>query len=206
MTIPNPITIPDLDSAGPIDPVNDYVIVRQGLADFKATIQQISNPAIDLNDPLPTGLLATDLFLVSRQNPDNSFSNYRGSVAQVSFLPGTVMWFWSASAPLGWSIATGLEDTLLAVKSNSGTYATAGSLQGTWQQADHTLTLPQIPPHTHATRVVQGQGSAQTVRQGNTPTTLDFVSTNSAGGGLPHNHGLTWRPQAAVGLLCRKNP
>jgi hypothetical protein len=133
--------------------------------------------------------------------------NYQIRYDQVSFPTGTKMWFYhnAASEIPGWSLVTA-GDSLLAVKGGS-TYVSGGAEAGVWQQNDHTLTLDQIPAHTHSYKVYTADSSgnlslktASTNRSSN-----NTVNTNSSGGGLGHNHGSTWRPKANVGIICQKN-
>lgn len=54
----------------------------------------------------------------------------------------------------------------------------------------NTLTVPQIPPHTHIYRTGSGEATVLSGRAANAqnPTVAQVLSTESAGGGLPHNN------------------
>lgn len=208
MTTP---TIPDLPVATLVND-SDQLLVRQpagGLGtDKSCTAQQIRNLNLSGLAGLPTGTPnANDLMLIAR-----SGTNYQITFQNVGFIQGTKMWFYhnaagSSSELPGWSIfANG--DTLLAVKGGS-TYTVGGSQQGTWQQVGVSLSISQIPAHTH--RVPAGKESAgSAVNPGYARRSRDIdvnttITTGTAGSGQPHNHGDTWRPRASVGIICQKN-
>lgn len=134
---------------------------------------------------------------------------------------GSSMWFYQDVSPVGWSLIAAA-DSLLAVKGGANAYNVAGGNNaGTWVQpnhlhttADHQLTKAEMPAHTHdrpdryTWRVEGGQGGLYF-----SPYATNTVPTSSTGGGDVHNHGntldsgtpSTWRPQAYVGILARKD-
>jgi len=69
----------------------------------------------------------------------------------------TKCFFLQDTAPAGWTIETGCDDALLAVKGGSDAYNVAGGskLKGTWTQDNHVHTGPSHvhtgPSHTHTT-------------------------------------------------------
>jgi len=69
------------------------------------------------------------------------------------FASGTKMYFYSDTAPTGWTIDSGVADVLLAVKGGSNAYNTSGgATAGTWTQPGHTHSTP---AHTHPGHVHQ---------------------------------------------------
>jgi hypothetical protein len=69
---------------------------------------------------------------------------------------GTPMYFYTNTAPTGWTIDAAVADVCLAVKGGSNAYNTVGgSLAGTWTQPNHSHTGPSHthtgPSHTHTT-------------------------------------------------------
>ena len=116
-----------------------------------------------------------------------------------------MMWFYENTAPTGWTIATDLSasDAIVAVKGGSNDYnVNGGNVAGSWLTATHTLTEAEMAPHTHTYTGRAGTSiaitSVSSVRSGSNTT-----STGSVGGGGSHNHGNTYRPYAAIGLLAQ---
>ncbi len=119
--------------------------------------------------------------------------------AALGYLPapqGTKMLFGQTAAPTGWTKSTDYNEHALRVV--SGTASSGGtvdfstafaskSVNGT--VGDTTLTIDQIPAHTHTTDSSQGvYGAGASPTTGASPTD---GATGSAGGGLPHNHSFT---------------
>jgi len=129
-----------------------------------------------------------------------------GGSSSSAFNAGTRMWFFQNSAPTGWSVVSGLVDVLLAVKGGSNNYnVLGGNTAGTWTQAGHTLTTAEIPAHSH-TLAYRSANYVSTA-----PGYLGYLnvgaasSTGTTGGGGSHNHGSSYRPKAAVGIVCQKS-
>lgn len=209
MTIP-PITIPDLDPAGPIDRVNDLVILHQGFNDRKATLEQITAIQLSQYPSIPEPLVGSDVFLVGRYN-GSGYTNYLATVPLVTFVRGTQMWFYMNTTPLGWTAIASTGDRLLAVKGGAK-YVTGATTTSTddWQQLDHTLTINEMPEHQHGIRgshssTSSGDNNTQLARYAKTSQEGKSIKTTDVGGGLGHNHGADWRPSAAVGVLGRKS-
>lgn len=124
------------------------------------------------------------------------------------FPAGTKLWFYQDTAPTGWTIDASVADSVIAVKGGTQAYnVSGGNLAGTWQQAGHTLTINEIPSHSH----VLNMHNEWSVRQNNKGPYLrpgkdgSPITSDAIGGGQAHNHGNTWRPYAAVGIICTKN-
>lgn len=207
MSLP-PITIPDLDPAGPIDRVNDLLLLRQGLNDKKVTVQQIANLDLSLYSTLPLPIVATDKLLIGRNNGSGGYTNYLADPRTIGFLPGVTMWFYANTAPLYWQVDSSLSDRVLAVKGGSQAYTNFGT-GGTWTQPSHTLTVTEMPSHSHA---IDGMDSGKTsetrVGRGGTlsnPNLFTYpagTAIKNTGGGAAHNHGSSYRPRAAIGICC----
>lgn len=122
-----------------------------------------------------------------------------------SLIPqGTVMLFVQASAPTGWTKITTYHDKLLRVVNSSG----AGT-GGTWNISgftidNHTLTVDEIPAHTHG----GAPGEAQGAGGGSAYYNRNGV-TESTGGGQGHSHGFTatgtWRPEYVNCIFASKD-
>jgi len=121
------------------------------------------------------------------------------------FASGRKVWIYENTAPTGWSYYSSVTDKVIAVKGGSQTYnVNGGNTGGQWTQPNHTLTINEIPAHTHTVTQVQGSGTPDWTSDGNA---LGAPSTNSGstGGSQAHNHGTTWRPYAAVGIIIEKS-
>jgi hypothetical protein len=90
------------------------------------------------------------------EDMDTELHNARGGEATLDarldilttgIIAGVKMWFYANAAPTGWTIISGLTDTLLSVKGGA-TYTTGatGSAVGSWTQAGHVHTMG---THTH---------------------------------------------------------
>lgn len=169
MSLP-PITIPDLDPAGPVDPANDLLLIRQGLNDKKITAGNLNNPILGVIAPLPDNIVASDVFLIGRNTGGGNYQNYTTPAFNVTFPSGTRCWFHQAIAPLGWTIDTGFGDRVMVTSGGaSGTpYDVAGgTAAGTWQQGDvsgipgNGLNVTQIPNHRHYSFPGQTQSNSK---------------------------------------------
>lgn len=202
-----PVTIPDLDPAGPIDPANDLLLIRQGLNDRKVAAGLLSNPSLDSLDFLPGQLVASDVLLIGRNN-GVSYDNYIMPPQYLGFLNGTRMWFYQGTAPLGWTLIPNTGDRLLAVSDSFLKYngVNAPNQTGDWQQAGHVLTKGEMPVHSHNIIVADDSGTSNiTVSKGRTANAGSYRATTAEGSSQAHNHGFTWRPLANVGILCVKD-
>lgn len=208
-----PITLPALDPAGPVDPDNDLLLIRQGLNDRKIPAGQIGNLRLGDLTMLPNSLLASDVILVGRSNI-GGYDNFIMPPQYLGFLNGTSAWFYQATAPLGWTITPNSGDRVLACSDSVNKYnsTNAPGQTGTWQQPGHTLTINQIPSHSHSALARDsGQSSITRLGRGSTSSTpqnftfLEGTVIGNTGGGQSHNHGTTWRPLANVGILCQKS-
>lgn len=121
------------------------------------------------------------------------------------YIPTThPMWFYSNVVPTGWTLVAVPGDTLLAIKGGA-IYTTGGVQTGTWSGPPHTLTLAQIPSHSHPITTQTGGGGSGNVSEDSGP--FGLRNTQAVGGGGSHQHDWTaTRPQANVGILCTKNP
>lgn len=147
------------------------------------------------------------------------------------FPSGTKLWFDQNTAPPGWTYDNTRTDRVLAVKGGANAYSVdGGSVAGTWTQPSHTLVTTEIPAHTHVIGndthnhsfggstprygSSGSDGSYGSILYGGSDTVAASVSINNdthnhtcanAGSGGSHNHGTTWRPGAAVGIICAKD-
>jgi hypothetical protein len=142
----------------------------------------------------------------------------------------TKIWVYSNLAEDGWDIDDSITDRVLAIKGGSQAYdANGGTLGGSWQQPSHILTAAENAIHTHSgTTAGRSQNHTHTsafsagsagaspkalgnfgtgttnVTSGNSSQnhTHTYTTTSQSGtGGSAHDHGLVYRPQAAIGTL-----
>ena len=118
---------------------------------------------------------------------------------------GTKMYFYQDTAPTGWTYDSAVVDRVLSVKGGAQAYnANGGTEAGTWTQPGHTLTTDEMPAHTHdytpPTYEGRDNGSYTTARASTVVT-----ASAPAGGGSSHNHGTTYRPYAAIGIIATKD-
>jgi hypothetical protein len=131
---------------------------------------------------------------------------------------GVKMYFYQNTAPAGWTIDGSVADTLLGVKGGTGAYNIAGgSLAGTWSQPGHTHT---VSDHTHSV-VIPGDagwphanivGNGQLAVGRGHAEWVDYMVynrtlTSSSASGVTTSSGVasTYRPYAAVGIICTKS-
>jgi len=120
---------------------------------------------------------------------------------------GEIILFEKDTAVTGYTLLIDKDDMVIYITKGSGAGGEAGATDksgGIWQQPDHTLTIDEIPSHSHQIDLKGGKDSIAAWNPGdpliaasNTSSkeeagaTLDILDT---GGGQPHNHGDTWRP------------
>jgi hypothetical protein len=187
--------------------VNDpsaQVLLRSGLTDYRAAMNLIRS--INLTVPPYTPLasaVANDLMFIQRGS-----GNFSIMFNQVGFLKGTKMWFYG-TAPAGWEIIMGTGNAVCACADGTtpGQYSgiNPGFQGGTWTQSNATLTIDQIPAHSHAVTIYPTLSTVSDLKLGSGKnTSIGTSQTSTVGGGQPHNHGSSWRPFANVGSICIK--
>lgn len=201
------------------------VLMRVGLTDYQVAVNIIRNINLQALQTLPNGTpLTTDLMLVNRIVAGVA-TNYQVTFGSVGFPRGTRMWFYNNLPPApNWSIVPNTGGNLLAAQDSSTTYAgniTAGNFAGDWQQNNATLSIDQIPAHTHSFLVyTSDEKGNRSFKIGSTNrSTSNTVNTNYTGGNAStvhdspvpqqgtngHNHGNSWRPMANVGVIGNKD-
>jgi len=168
---------------------------------------------IDTTTPVATDFWFTSPTEPAESNPGDPWFNTAKKILQIRNAGDTKwlgvmygdsdnkIWMYSNVATDGWLTYGSVVDKVLAVKGGSEAYdALGGTEQGTWTQPGHTLTIDEMPEHIH------GMGRC-CARWGGlnfnaAPGLADVVpDTDPTGGDESHNHGTTYRPEAAVGTL-----
>lgn len=141
---------------------------------------------------------------------DPVFVSVQSSTEQ--FASGVRLLFPQAAAPTGWTQVLTINDRVLRVVSAAG-----GGIGGSWTISgltgtvgSHTLTLNEIPSHSH---VIYDNASGTTTGGG-----TDFVApvgstigTGNSGGGAGHDHSFsgvfdgTWRPSYLNTIFASKD-
>jgi len=204
----SPVDMSDLSDAGPIVDGN-LMLIRQGSTDYKVNVTLVRNINLAALSAIPTPIVS-DLFYMQRGT-----QSYSATFGQIGFAVGVRMWFNNALPPVpNWGLVPNTGNSLCACVDQSGApYGGyngqgGGVNTGTWQQTPWTLTIDQIPTHSHTIPLYEAtssQGSFNRVSNTNRTTSGGTANTGTTGGGGPHNHGNTWRPMANTGTIGIKN-
>ena len=144
----------------------------------------------------------------------NSWASANNAV----FPSGTQMVFYQDTAPPGWTIQDTLNDKLLMVtKGSAAGGRTGGTSSGSWTitggsvtVAGHTLTIAEMPSHTHTYASIMAGGSSSDAPDGS-HNRGGNRTTGATGGGHAHSHGATfshngsWRPAAYNVIIAKKD-
>jgi hypothetical protein len=129
---------------------------------------------------------------------------------------GTVMLFWQAAAPTGWTQVTTHNDKALRVVSGSGGVAggtnSFSSVMAQTVVGNHTLTNAEIASHAHVMGLSDSGYASPTTTASSPSTRMEVASnagsgyvTNGQGGGGAHNHPITMSIQYIDVILASKN-
>lgn len=132
--------------------------------------------------------------------------------ANISFVSGTVMSFFQASAPTGWTQVTAHNDAMLRVVSGagggSGGSASPITNSHAHTTAGHVLTIAEMPAHTHTYTFKSTTGGSSA---GGDPNSINnsTLNTGSAGSNNSHSHGNTgsntWSPKYINMIIASKD-
>jgi hypothetical protein len=153
----------------------------------------------------PVAITVAAQCLVGRKTGGNVTALTQEEAGGLIFAIGTKMYFYQNTAPAGWTYDAAVVDRCLAVKGGTQAYNVNGGNQaGTWTQPDHTITVAEMPIHHHH---YNAPGIGYVVEGGGSYNCGNFAGsdTDSAGSGTAHNHGTTYRPHAAVGIIATKD-
>lgn len=145
-----------------------------------------------------TSAVAGFMSSTDKQNVDN---------LTTAFPTGTKMWFYQSAAPTGWTIVASVGDRLLGVSDASTLYdsASGGSNAGNWTGFTN---------HTHGAGTFAVSGTTGNDSAGSAQGYYNVYNFSLS----PHTHTFaanvtgtsaaettSWRPSAAVGIICTKN-
>lgn len=169
-----------------------YTIATHTIA--RTTISSTSNDD-DVKVNFPTAPIVCVL-------PSPSTTLEQGSIPS-----GTVMLFWQAAAPVGWTLLVTQNDKALRVVSSgggaSGGTNSFSSVMAQTVVGNTTPTIGTTAPHTHTSGLNPAGGS-----QGVFPSCGTYqipFATGSTGGGTAHNHTILMAIQYIDLILCSKN-
>ena len=149
---------------------------------------------------MAAGTVKANLTGASAAPTDSTVQNLASAIFAYGFPTGTKMLFVQTSAPTGWTKDTTHNNKALRIV--SGTAGTGGTVDFTAAFAsqavagtvgDTTLTLNQIPAHTHDVVFTQASdvsAGARLIGAGTSGTNSTFTTT-SKGGGASHTHSFT---------------
>lgn len=176
--------------------------------------QTISTPAGVIY--LPNGTSAASVTVTNGQSVDlvSDGANWRMVATTIglsrigandSFASGTVMPFYQAAAPTGWTQVVTQNDKAMRVVSGAGGGSggtVAFSAITSQNVAGHQLTIAEMPSHTHNYTLTSGTAS-----NGGTqgPFNQSTVATSSTGGDGAHSHGVGFQPSYIDLIIASKN-
>jgi len=186
--------------AGTAQATADQAIVDAGAADANAD-SRVSRAGDVMTGQLK-GLAPSDIDSFTRKD-------YVDSQVAAGGLPaGSVMLFGQANAPTGWVKRTDLDENAIRIMSSGGGgggTVNFSTVFGYTTTGAHTLTIDQIPAHTHN---VVSNAPSNFAGGGNTiPPFVNgpSVATTSAGGGLSHTHNMDMRVKYRDVIMATKS-
>lgn len=114
-----------------------------------------------------------------------------------SFPSGTVMLFYQAAAPTGWTQISNDDNSMLRMVSGSGGGSGGSDSPISYDQSHvhatvgHQLTISEMPAHSHTCDSDGGSTFSSGSRFRREGDNAGTISTNFTGGGASHNHGDT---------------
>ena len=120
------------------------------------------------------------------------------AVSGIEIPAGTIMLFYQAAAPVGWTQIADDGDSLLRMVTGvgGGSGGTDSPILFTYDHihgtADHTLTIAEMPSHRHSINSrSNNDGGNNYVEDAGANETVRSMNTGYQGGGGSHNHGNT---------------
>jgi hypothetical protein len=200
----------------------------QSQIDSKTTSTYVDTEIANLIDSAP-GTLDTLNELAAAMGDDPNHVTTMTDLINGLIPSGSVMMFYQAAAPTGWTQSTVHNDKALRVVNTAGggsggstAFSSAWSNishshgYGTLAAAGHTLTVAEMPAHTHTMTTFTGSfgNTGNGVSYTTQGTNQSSHSTNSTGGGGSHSHSIsgstasdsmTHAPHYVDVIICSRN-
>lgn len=145
----------------------------------------------------------TELFFMDEDGNEVQLTS-GGSIntSSASVPSGTKMWVYADAAPSGWTYESGITDRVLAVKNSaaSGYNTTGGTEVGSWSH-NHSGSAASAGAHTHCAASSGSPCGSYGFGWGNPATTSNGAHSHS----VSVNNNTSFRPYAAVGIICSKD-
>ena len=172
-------------------------------AEFNA-IQTAVNSKADAANASLTGVPTAPTAAAGTNTTQIATTAFVLSNSPSSIPSGSVMLFVQTAAPTGWTKSTTHDNKALRVVSGTassggsvgfttafGTPTVTGSVSLSGTVGATTLTIEQIPSHTHNITLVSGDSGPYIGPNRNNLESTSTVSSGSAGGGQPHDHSFS---------------
>ena len=181
------------------------------MADTTTPNYGLTKPEVGASADTWGGKLNTNMNLIDTQMKTNA-----DAIGGAGVPSGTVMVFYQAAAPTGWTKSTSNNDKALRVVSGNGggtggthalssppslahTHTSAAHVHSVGAHshgnnlsaAAHTLSTAQMPSHNHSVSTNQAYNVNNSIGQGDAAYGNSSATTSSTGGGGSHSHGMS---------------
>lgn len=171
------------------DIVESWLLINHGTdgKHSKIELTSIANPTITAGE---VGIWQTSGVLKTRVGA--------GTVVTFETLPfATQLVFVQAAPPAGWNLNAGLADRVLRVNNTGAGTGGSWTISGLSAQ-NHTLTIGQLPAHTHGLKIATAGVSGGGPGNVKIPIVTASEATESTGNNEGHGHNVladgNWRP------------
>jgi len=199
MSVESGTTIAILDSSWPLS--GDYITEGDNHIRIIKAVLKATFPGAGATG-FSTPITATEAELNYSVGVTSSIQPQLDSLSALSidYIPaGTIMLFYQAAAPVGWTQIANDDNSLLRMVSGAGAGVGGSDSPISWTSTHvhattgHALTISEIPAHTHTIKegTTAPGGSGLTSGDDYTSSVAFSQTSGSAGGGGTHSHGDT---------------
>jgi hypothetical protein len=153
----------------------------------------------------------TDLnFIVNQVNANAQAAGSYAPAGALTAPSGTRMAFHQAAAPLGWTIDTSITNHTCLYGATGGGIVNTGAgyssfVSSGWFTDLHTLTVSELPSHTHNVNLITGSGVQAGGVGGGNFTGGNVATDGGTGGGAAHNHNITTKWFYITQMIAQKS-